>query len=150
MSVGYFRRIYGNFVTTDNRAVTASNYSPFRITAPSDSRLPNGGGSVISNLYDLNPDKVSSIDNLLTFASNYGKQTDHWNGVDVNLSARLRNGVLLQGGLSTGHASTDNCAVLAQLPEVDPLAGPYCHQDLPFITSWMASMSLAASSDLSQ
>jgi hypothetical protein len=34
ISFGYFRRWFGNFVITDDRAVTASDYSTFSIAAP--------------------------------------------------------------------------------------------------------------------
>jgi hypothetical protein len=37
--------------------------------------------------------------------------------VDFNVNARLQNGVLLQGGVSTGRASTNNCEVMAIVPE---------------------------------
>ena len=43
-----------------------------------------------------------ATDNYTTFASDFGKQTEHWNGVDVSVNARLQNGVMLQGGVSTG------------------------------------------------
>jgi hypothetical protein len=36
---------------------------------------------------------------------------DHWFGYDIGLSARLAGGVILQGGLSTGHQTTDYCDV---------------------------------------
>ena len=133
VDVGYFRRIYGNFLVTDNRAVTAANFDPYSVIAPSDSRMPDGGGNTVSGLYDLNPSRVGQVDNFVTFASNYGKQIEHWNGVDFTVNARPGNGVLLQGGVSTGRTSTDNCEVRAQVTESGPL-NPFCHVDTKFLT----------------
>ena len=42
--------------------------------------------------------------------------------------------MLLQGGFSTGKTLTDNCEVLAQLPEISQLGVPYCRQETPFLT----------------
>ena len=126
MNVGYFRRWYGNFTVTDNRALVPSDFTSFSLTAPLDPRLPGGGGYVIGGLLD--PNKAGVQDNYFTFASRYGEQIERWNGVDVTINARLQQGVLFQGGLSSGHTETDNCAVLAQVPEASPLGGPYCHQ----------------------
>jgi hypothetical protein len=133
LDVGYFRRIYGNFLVTDNRAVTAANFDPYGVTAPSDTRLPSSGGYAVSGLYDLNPSRVGQVDNYVTFASGFGKQIEHWNGVDVTVNARPGNGILLQGGFSTGRTSTDNCEIRTQLPETGPL-NPFCHVDTNFLT----------------
>jgi hypothetical protein len=130
-SFGYFRRVFGNFLVTDNLAVSSSDYSPFSITAPVDPRLPDGGGYQITGLYDLNPDKVGQVNNLLRPASDIGKQIQHWNGVDVTVDARLSNGIVLQGGLSTGRTSTDNCDVVAK---VDNPSTRFCHVDTRFLT----------------
>ncbi|MEP7310858.1 MAG: TonB-dependent receptor [Acidobacteriota bacterium] len=129
---GYFRRWYGNFAVTDNRALAASDFSPFNVTAPLDARLPDGGGYTIAGLYD--PNKIVAADNYFTSASSYGNQVQRWNGVDLAVNARLRGGLLLQGGISTGRTVTDNCEILAQLPEISPLGLPYCHQVTDFLT----------------
>lgn len=140
LDVSYFRRWYGNFTTTDNRALTPSDFDPFTITAPADSRLPGGGSYVVSGLYNVRPDKFSvPADNFVTFASNYGTQIEHWNGADVIVNARLREGLLLQGGFSTGRTSMDSCEIVAKLPELIATATTatpqsYCHIDTPFLT----------------
>ena len=36
---------------------------------------------------------------------------DHWFGYDIGLNARLPHGIIFQGGLSTGHQTTDYCDV---------------------------------------
>jgi len=37
--------------------------------------------------------------------------------------------VILAGGLSVGRTSTDNCAVLQNAPDTNPVGRPYCHVD---------------------
>jgi hypothetical protein len=134
IDVGYFRRWFGNFSVVDNRALApgVSDFGAFSVTAPLDSRLPNGGGYAFTNLYDINASKVGQVDNYFTFASDYGNQIQHWNGVDVTLNARPGGGVLLQGGLSTGRQITDNCAILARVPEWTGTATAPTSTGLPF------------------
>ena len=133
LDVGYFRRIYGNFTVTDNRSVTAADYSPFQIAAPADARLPNGGGYPVGGLLDLNPNRVGQVDNYVTFASNFGNQIEHWNGIDITMNARMNRGVLVQGGISSGRTSTDNCEIRQVLPETGAL-NPFCHVDTNMLT----------------
>jgi hypothetical protein len=134
VDVGYFRRIFGNFSATDNRAQNLFAQTT-QVSAPADNRLPDGGGQALPNpIYNVDPSQFGRTDNLVNLARNLGlRQTQHWNGVEVNVSARVRNGLTLQGGTSTGRTSTDTCDVRAALPETAP-TNPYCHVDNPFLT----------------
>ena len=62
--------------------------------------------------------RSGSVDELAQASSNFAKQIENWQGVDVNVSARLRNGLTVQGGTSTGRRLADTCAVRAVLPEL--------------------------------
>jgi hypothetical protein len=135
VNVGYFRRLLGNFTVVDDRSLAPTDYSPFYVTAPVDPRLPDGGGYVVGPVYDRNPETVTRPAVRVNMpASNYGKQIQHWNGIDVGLDARLGRGITVQGGMSTGRTSRDNCEILALVPESAPLGVPYCHQDHKFLT----------------
>jgi len=81
---------------------------------PSDPRLPNAGQQ-IGPFYDINPDKFGQVNNLLTFADNYGKKTDVYNGVDVSVNVRLPRGILMQGGFNTGREAVDNCSLVGKV-----------------------------------
>jgi hypothetical protein len=116
VNASYYRRIYGNFYATENQAITPASFSPYCVTIPSDSRLP-GSGQQLCGLYDLNPASVGHVQNLLTAAGNFGAVYEHWNGVDLTMTARMPR-LLLQGGFSTGKTSFNECAVLTQYPNV--------------------------------
>ncbi len=115
-TVGYFRRWFGNFTVVDNRAVGPSDFTRYSITAPVDSRLELSG-QTISGLYDQTGN-IGTVDNYTTFADNYGKQIEHWNGIDFTVNARPRDGVVLQGGFNVGRTTIDNCDLRASLPEI--------------------------------
>ncbi|HUK37162.1 MAG TPA: hypothetical protein VLV86_24775, partial [Vicinamibacterales bacterium] len=135
VNFGYFRRSFGNFIVTDNLAVAASDYSPFYVTAPLDPRLPGGGGYTIGPFYDRNPNTLTRpANNIIEPASDYGNQTQVWSGYDLTMSARPAPRFTLTGGMSTGRTLTDNCAILAQVPEASALGVPYCHQLTNFLT----------------
>jgi hypothetical protein len=116
--ISYVRRSWGNQTITDNRAVTAADFDQFAITAPTDSRLPGGGGYRVTGLYEVKEAKFGQTDNYVTFAKNFGDgRIERYNGVDVSVNARVRNGVQLQGGLAVWSQSFNDCAVAAAVPE---------------------------------
>jgi hypothetical protein len=113
IDVGYFRRWFGNFQVTQVRGRTAADFDPYSVVAPIDSRLPDGGGYTIDGLYDLKLSAVGApVVNYTALARDFGEQTEHWNGMDASVNARLQNGIVLQGGVSTGRTTTDNCDVV--------------------------------------
>jgi len=138
LDAGYFRRWYGNLTTTDDRALAPADFDTFNVFAPSDSRLPDGGNFTVGGLRDLKPASFGRpSDNRITFAKEFGRSIRHWNGMDLSLNARVRDGVLLQGGMSTGRTSTDNCDLVQKLPELSPaIPLGYCHVDTKFLTQF--------------
>src|SRR5260221_3592712 len=112
LSVGYFRTWYGNFTATDNLAVAPQDYDPYCITAPVDARLQGKGGCQMCGLYDLKPAKFGQVNNLMTLASNYGKQTEVYNGVDIGMNARFGIGGVLFGGVNIGQTVANSCFVV--------------------------------------
>ena len=71
----------------------------------------------MNGLYNLIPTKVGAVDELAQASSNFGKMTENWQGLDINAVARLRNGLTIQGGTSTGRRLQDACEVRSALPE---------------------------------
>lgn len=145
LDVDYWRTWFGNFIATQNRAYGPSDFDSFSITAPRHAGLPDGGGYAISGLVDTKAAAFGrSYDGFVTFADNFGKQIDHWNGLDLTINARPRPGLMLQGGTTTQRQTTDNCDVVTHAAGEPPLRGTglpvynptplYCHVQGTFLT----------------
>jgi hypothetical protein len=147
VNAGYYRRWYDNFVATDNRSITPADYDEFCITAPTDSRLGDVSGTRMCGLYDLTPAAfVRPPSNFRTRASDYGTQKETFDGVDVNVNARLPHRIQLTGGIATGTSnnsgnalvnSTEACFVIdaphfAQGTVIMPF--DYCRIEYPWRT----------------
>ena len=76
VDVSYFRRTYGNFRVNDNRVLAAADFDKFDFAAPSDPRLPDGGGYTIHGMYNLNPAKFGLPSNTLVAAAEQLRQAD--------------------------------------------------------------------------
>ena len=108
---------------------TAASWSPTtwrrpqRITIRTASRCRRTAGcrtaaSMLCGFYDIKPALFGVTDNLRTQASNYGKRTEVYNGVDVTLTTRFARRGQFSGGLSVGRTVTDACEIVGKLPEV--------------------------------
>src|SRR5439155_6251141 len=74
LGIDVWRTVLGNFIATQNRAYTASDFDRFSIAAPVDPRLPGGGGYTIDGLYDVKPAAFGRAYNgLVTLADKFGK-----------------------------------------------------------------------------
>ena len=116
VEVQYARRWYGNIRVMDDLSVTPANYTPVTLSAPADSRLPDGGGYTLTGMA-ISP-TAAGQQYFITLSNNYGKQTEHFDGVNTTVNARLQNGLLLQGGFGTGRQVTNDCDVVDDLPEM--------------------------------
>jgi hypothetical protein len=107
VNLGYFRRWYDNLRVTDNLSITPADYSQYCVTAPSDSRLPGGGGYQVCGLYDAN--RLVSQNNVISLASKFGTATEVFNGIDLTVNARLPKGIIVSGGPSFGRTESNYC-----------------------------------------
>jgi hypothetical protein len=112
VTVGYYRRDFKNFTVNDNTFVTANDFSHYCVTAPEDSRLPGGGGDQICGLYDVSQALFGRSQIVVRPATDFGKQTQTYNGVDITQHIRLKNGTTVTGGLSTDKENTNTCFVV--------------------------------------
>ena len=143
VEVGYFRRWLTDFTVTDNQALGPEHFTEFTLNAPSDSRLPNGGGYPVTGLLNLTSAGFAATPvNNITLADDFGGQSQVYNGVLVNLSARASRGITFQVGINTGKTVTDYCDLRANIPELSvgffgAILGPtnpYCRVDPGFVT----------------
>ena len=117
-NVGYNRRWFGNFFVTDNTLTTAADYDKWTLTVPQNPRLP-GAGSTADLLRHHPAASSRGAQNYQTFETDYAPaRTQYLARRRRQLNARLRNGLTLQGGTTTGRGVRDTCALFAALPEL--------------------------------
>jgi hypothetical protein len=137
--LSYNRRWWGNFTVTDNQAITPADYESWVAVAPVDSRLPDGGGYSLVE-YEVTPAaSTRAARNYVTFETDFGPaRVNYWNGVDVTVSARMGNGINVQGGTSTGREVTDRCDSVVNIDSPNPRN---CRVVLPFRTTFRGTAS---------
>src|SRR5688572_4049401 len=121
VEVGYARRWFKGVTVTDNTSRTPDEFDSYVVTAPTDSRLPNGGGYQITQYVVKAANAAEAATNYITFQTDFGpEQTNYWHGVDFTLNARTRWGLTFSGGTSTGRSVQDDCATTVLIDSPDP------------------------------
>ena len=119
--VSYIHRSFHGFLVTNNvNRNPLTDYAVYNITAPSDPRLPDGGGYQIP-VYALTAGGAAQ--NVMTWEKNYGNGEErdaYYDGVNVNINARMRNGLFVSAGTSTGRRVDDRCHIIPNLANPDP------------------------------
>jgi hypothetical protein len=118
---------------TDNTQRNPTDYDKWVINAPVDSRLPGGGGYPVTLYAVTAAANAIPAQNYITFETDFGpKRINYWHGVDLTLNARLRSGLFLQVGSSTGREVEDFCATVVKIDSPDPRN---CRSVDPFLTT---------------
>jgi len=121
--VSYIHRTFHGFFVTDTLGRNyATDWTSFTINAPSDPRLPDGGNYPITFFL---PNTSAATQNFLTLESKFGtdgKERDSfYDGINLNLNARMRNGLFVSIGSQTGRRIDDRCHVVTNYNNPQPL-----------------------------
>ena len=124
---GYQRRWLVNFLSTDNRARGPEDHTSFGINIPLDPRLPGGGGGVLQGFYNVTQAASTRLnDNFQTLSSRFADESQVANSFNMNVTARQRFGLTVQGGFNVIKTDSDSCALRDLLPE-SAATNPWCN-----------------------
>lgn len=113
VTAGFYRRSTGNDRAIDNTLIGPGSYDTFCMTAPSDPRLPGGGGQRICGLSDLKSSARGLVNNYATYAETLGvRRTTITTGYEFSANARLPRGAFVQGGLNMNRSYQNTCDVI--------------------------------------
>src|SRR2546427_11214409 len=108
VSIGYYRTWFGNLTVAQNTAIPTTGYDQYCVTPPASTAYPGFGGTQMCNLYDPQSLYLGKASYLVQKASNFGKESDVYTGIDAIVNARVH-GLILQGGVTAGHEVTNYC-----------------------------------------
>jgi hypothetical protein len=112
--VSYIHRTFHGFMVTDTLGRNyRTDWVSYTINAPSDPRLAGGGNYPMTVFL---PRTTAATQNFLTPESSVGtdgKERDaFYDGFNVNVNARMRNGLFVSIGTQTGRRVDDRCGVV--------------------------------------
>ncbi len=111
VEVGWHRRWIDKWTLINNVANTYADFQPYWVTGPADSRLGAASGRVIDDQWNIIPSKFGLMQNETVLENNIegANRKNWWNGVDLNVNARLANGLTLRGGAVFSTSGDDYC-----------------------------------------
>lgn len=106
---GYYRNVDSVQRVTDNQLISPSDFDQFCVTAPTDPRLPSGGGYQICGLSALKQTAFGLSQPVVKRTQDFGKdiRRNHFGGIGLN--ARLAKGIRIGGGFDAGRSSKNQC-----------------------------------------
>lgn len=126
---GFYRRQFFNLDVTDNTNLAVTDWTPFTIATPTDSRLPSSGTPI--TMHTLNATKVGAATaNLRTFSD---VNRTVYNGFEVSANARFSK-LLLFGGITTDRRASTTCD-----ERDNPNSARFCDAAPPFRTTFKMS-----------
>ena len=119
VDIAFNRRWWSTFYVTDNQALGPADYDRFTITGPTSAGAPlPTAGQPLTFLKRNGLSPLGATSNYRTFQRDFGDENYSWQGIDFTANSRMRNGLVLQGGFSTGGGHRDLCDIWAALPEL--------------------------------
>jgi hypothetical protein len=146
VTAGFYRRDFQNQSLSRNLSLDpVADYTPYKVTAPLDSRLPGGGGEVIT-MYNLNPLKLGLSDAVSTYSTT---NTRVYNGVEVSVNARLSHGGFMFGGITSERTATNECdGPVSTTSFTNPDNLRFCDKTPPFRALYKASAGVTVPYDI--
>jgi hypothetical protein len=114
IEVGYHRRWIDKWTLIENTLNTHADFDPYSVVAPADPRLGVASGRVVDDLWNISQAKFGQINNETYLENNAPgvNRKNWWQGVDLNVNARLAGGITLRGGAVFSSAGDDWCTYI--------------------------------------
>jgi hypothetical protein len=139
--VSYSHRTWHSFFVTDDLTRRdggpARYYDTYTLTAPPDPRLAGGGEYPITVFVPTVAAAGVAARQFLTTEEELGAQREsYWDGVDVTVNARLRNGLTASVGTTTGRGVVNTCEVATRYSQGTSGPDPRgCNNVEPWMTT---------------
>ena len=118
VEVGYARRSWDNIYYTHSEGLTSASYDVIDFPIPQHPDLPGGGGGTARYQIINQAGQTAFPNNIFTNAPAGVDDTYSWQGMDLNVNARMRNGLTIQGGTTSGAGRQEFCGVWAAYPNL--------------------------------
>lgn len=116
IAAGFYHTDFNNTQIAVNTALTASAFTPFCVTAPTDPRIGPASGTQVCGNYNQTFATKAVLPTTVWYRVEdapipglEGARTEVYNGGDVAMNWRFKGTGLLSGGLSLGKSVTDVC-----------------------------------------